>query len=110
MTPLRAAWVVAVAAVAVRVAALGPARRLARLAAGPRGPVDPDRAARAVAAAGRRLPGAGTCLPQAVALEALVEGAVLRIGAAPGRRAHAWVELGDRVVLGGDVSEFRVLV
>lgn len=75
----------------------------------------PERIAWAVAAASRYVPNARTCLPSALAAEALLrrEGhpARLRIGVARrgggGFRAHAWVESGDRVVVGGkDLSGF----
>jgi Transglutaminase-like superfamily len=62
----------------------------------------------AVSAAARRIPRA-TCLTQALALQALLarEGhdATLRLGVARGElgalEAHAWLESGGRVVIGG---------
>lgn len=63
----------------------------------------------AVSAAARHVPGAGGCLVQALAAERLLRvhglSACLRIGVASdgGKklRAHAWVESGGRVVIGG---------
>ena len=67
-----------------------------------------DDLAWAVSAAARRIPRA-TCLTQALALQALLtrEGhdASLRLGVARGElgslEAHAWLESGGRVVIGG---------
>lgn len=71
--------------------------------------VSPDRIAWAVMAAGRYAPGRATCLVEALAVEALLARrgypARLRVGVAreeDGRlQAHAWVESGGRVVIGG---------
>ena len=70
----------------------------------------------AVTLASRYVPGA-TCLPQALAGELLLRRAgiagELRIGVAKrndGRlRAHAWVESGGAVVIGGGRGEFTLL-
>lgn len=65
----------------------------------------------AVSAAARRVPRA-TCLTQALALQALLtqdgHDATLRLGVARGElgalEAHAWLESGGRVVIGGPQS------
>ncbi len=66
----------------------------------------------AVTAAGRQLLGNKPCLPQALGTRLLLRrrglGAQLRIGVArgPGGRleAHAWVENGERIIIGGSDS------
>jgi Transglutaminase-like superfamily len=80
----------------------------------------PEQAAWAVAAAARRLPGGATCLPRALVCDAMLRRrgypARLHIGVA-GRggvarlRAHAWVEMDDRVVIGDldDLAGFAPL-
>ena len=89
-----------------------PFRRTRQLAAREHGRTTPhatpDDLAWAVSAAARRVPGA-TCLTQALALQALLrrEGhdATLKLGVARGElgalEAHAWLESGGRVVIGG---------
>jgi hypothetical protein len=65
--------------------------------------------ARAVEVAGRHLPGAGTCLTQALAAEVLLRRqgypSLLHIGVLRGEEgrleAHAWLKSGDKVVIGG---------
>jgi len=78
----------------------------------------PDRAAWAVAAVSRRVPGARTCLVEALALEFLLlrHGfpVDLRLGVCrdeDGRmRAHAWVEHQGRVVIGAaDMKKYTLL-
>ena len=62
-----------------------------------------------VSAVGRRLPGVGTCLTQALLVQAVLEQSgresKLRIGVSRAEgdrfRAHAWVECGAEVVVGG---------
>lgn len=104
---LRAALLIAIAAVAARLLPLGAARRLLIRLAGPA--AGPDAVARAVGAAGRLL--RVGCLPRALAAEALLPGSRLRLGvAAPPFRAHAWVELGGRVVLGGPAVPYAPIV
>lgn len=76
-----------------------------------------DEIAWAVAAASRRIPRARTCLPRALAAEALLTRAgmapvlhvgVTRQGGAFG--AHAWTEVDGRIVVGGEEApEFRPL-
>jgi hypothetical protein len=71
--------------------------------------VSPDRIAWAVTVAGRYARGRATCLVEALAVETLLaqggHPARLRVGVAreeDGRlQAHAWVESGGRVVIGG---------
>jgi|ERR1043166_9582997 len=82
-----------------------------------RGNVRPEQAAWAVTAAARRLPGGATCLPQALACNAMLRrrgyatrlhiGVAGRQGIAPSA-AHAWVEMDDRVVIGdlADLARF----
>lgn len=78
----------------------------------------PDRAAWAVCAACRRIPGARTCLIEALALEFLLRRhdfpAQLRLGVCKDEsgklRAHAWVELHGRVVIGqADMEKYTLL-
>ena len=86
-------------------------RLLARALPGPAGSprLPAERVAWAVAVAGRCVPGGGNCLVQALAGQALLRStghdAQVRIGVArPGAdrlEAHAWVESGAAVVLGG---------
>ena len=72
---------------------------------------DRELAVWAVEAAGRRLLSRNPCLPKALAVLILFrragEQAELRLGVARDEdgpvRAHAWVESGGRVVIGGDV-------
>lgn len=67
----------------------------------------------AVEAAGRRLPAARTCLTQALTTQLLLarreQPALVRIGVTRGEggkfEAHAWVECGDEVVIGGHELE-----
>ena len=82
------------------------AARLARPTAGLRAPA--ARIAWAVAAAGRRVPGGRNCLAQALAAHVLLgrhgHPSRLRLGVARGSEgevtAHAWVEIGDAVLVG----------
>lgn len=105
---LRAALLIAIAAVAARLLPLGAARRLLIRLAGPASGT-PGEVAAAVGAAGRLL--RVGCLPRALAAEALLPGSRLRLGvAAPPFRAHAWVELGGRVVLGGPAAPYAPIV
>lgn len=70
----------------------------------------------AVTSAARRIP-AATCLTQALAAQYLLQrrgiAAELRIGVAreagKSLQAHAWVESGGRIVVGGDPSSFTSL-
>lgn len=71
-----------------------------------------DRVGWAVAAADARVPGDRACLERALVAEALLRrrghGAALRFGvdgADPDMEAHAWVESGDQVVVGGENRE-----
>ena len=72
-----------------------------------------DRVARAVAVASNHVPGVGTCLTQALAAQVLLarrgHQTSLRIGAARGEEgqfeAHAWLECGGKVVIGGSELE-----
>lgn len=97
----------------------GPLEWLARWLP-PSGPVgDPDRIARAVRTARRRLPAAPACLGTAVVARAMLAAhghpSDLRIGVArPGSgelEAHAWVERDGRVLVGDvpDLARFRPL-
>lgn len=80
----------------------------------------PERVAWAVSVTGRYVLGARRCLAEALASRALLarEGqpATLMIGVARGRggelEAHAWVESGDRVVVGAsrDLSRYVPLL
>jgi hypothetical protein len=85
----------------------------------PLGPPQPvftaPQVAAAVETAGRHLPGA-TCLVQALAGRHLLARygypSTLRLGVVRGREkstllAHAWLEWEGRVLLGGDVSDYR---
>lgn len=72
------------------------------------GAASPQQVAWAVEAVGRRLPWASSCLVQALAAESLLNRygcpARLRIGVSKETSAllaHAWVECGDLVVVGG---------
>ena len=75
------------------------------------GTVDHDRGGDEVA--GRHLPGAGTCLTQALAAEVLLRRqgypSLLHIGVLRGEEgqleAHAWLKSGDKVVIGGGELE-----
>jgi len=112
----RALLLVAFARLAVPRAGVTRTRRaVARLA--PRSAISSRRLAVLVAAAARVLPGAGPCLPRAIALEALLLGAgraaELRIGVAPrsgrGRLdTHAWVEV-EGVALDEDSAPYVAL-
>jgi hypothetical protein len=77
-----------------------------------------DRIVWAVEAAGRRLPGAGTCLTQALAAHVLLRRqgypTLLHIGVLRGEEgrfeAHAWLKSGDKVVIGGgELERYTVL-
>lgn len=74
-----------------------------------------ERIAWAVDVVGKRIPGGGNCLVQALATQVLLDRrrrtARLRIGVAKDRQgnleAHAWIESDGRVIIGGsDVSRF----
>jgi hypothetical protein len=77
-----------------------------------------DEVVRAVEVASRHLPGTKTCLAQALAAQVLLsrreQPALVRIGVARGEggefEAHAWVEIGGRVVIGGRELERYVLL
>jgi hypothetical protein len=116
---LRAAWLV----VGVRVGlSLLPSRVVLRQVNGaePRrslGRVQPDRIAWAVRAASRRVPQA-TCLTQALAAQLLLAQygyrSRLRLGVARGEQgdfqAHAWLECGGQIVIGGqDLGRYSPL-
>src|SRR6185369_4603974 len=90
-------------------------RTVSRIA--PASAVSVERLAHLVSAAAAGLPGATTCLPRAIVLEALLKAsgrpAELRIGVAPRGglprlRAHAWVEL-EGAAVGDDPSEYAAL-
>ncbi len=77
-----------------------------------------ERVAWAVEAASRHTPGIKTCLAQALAAQVLLARrgypALLHIGAVRGEReqfeAHAWVETGGKVVIGGsDLGRYTPL-
>lgn len=73
----------------------------------------PEKIAWAIGAASRWMPGARSCLTQALAAQVLLarrnHPARLHIGVVGGRRgrfrAHAWVESGGRVLIGGSGLE-----
>ncbi|GIV57702.1 MAG: hypothetical protein KatS3mg042_0615 [Rhodothermaceae bacterium] len=75
----------------------------------------PDEAVRMVRAAARRLLGDRPCLPQALAVRYWLKRAgrdsTLRIGvmkdAGGALKAHAWLELDGRVLIGGESSRQR---
>ncbi len=77
--------------------------------------LSPDEAVRAVRAAARRLLGERPCLPQALAVRYWLKRSgresVLRLGVTKddaGRlKAHAWLELDGRVLIGGESSRQR---
>jgi hypothetical protein len=78
-----------------------------------------DRIVWAVEAAGRHLPGAGTCLTQALAAQVLLarrgHPGLLHIGVVKGEEgkleAHAWLESRGRIVIGGsELERFTPLV
>ena len=72
----------------------------------------------AIARASHRVPWRADCLVQAVAarhwLERLGVATSLRVGVPAGRRdefeAHAWLMHGDKVITGGDVSDYIPLL
>ncbi len=77
-----------------------------------------ERIAWAVNVVGKRIPGGGNCLVQALATQVLLDRrrrtARLRIGVAKDRQgnleAHAWVESDGTIIIGGsDVSRFVAL-
>jgi hypothetical protein len=78
----------------------------------------PERVGWAIAVAGNHVP-ASTCLAQAIAGEVLLSRhgyeSTLHIGVAKGNHgqleAHAWLESGDRVVIGGsqDLTRYTLL-
>ncbi len=95
--------------------------RVSRPSAAPHGAdaCSPEQIAWAVSVASRYVPGAGTCLPQALATQMLLEReghvARLHIGIAKDDerqlQAHAWVESQGRVVIGGsDVGRYTQLM
>ena len=70
-----------------------------------------DRVAWAVGAMSRRIPGAGSCLPRALAAACLTGGEVkfgVRHGA-DGVEAHAWTVAKDRVVINGPIADWQTL-
>lgn len=118
---LEAALMLAVTAAGIRVVRFQAVRRwLARLAAvSDREVRAADRIVWAVETASGRLPGARTCLPRALVAQALLARhgfpANFRIGVArrdDGRvAAHAWVECGGEVVIGGgDIARYCSLL
>ena len=74
----------------------------------------PSLIARAVSGASRYLPGTGGCLTKALAAQSLLRRfghpASLQLGVSRGGthtfRAHAWVESGGEVLVGGPVDDF----
>jgi len=96
---------------------LGPLRRPATVRR--RGDeLSSERVAWAVDVVGKRIPGGGNCLVQALATQVILDRrrrpARLRIGVAKDARgnleAHAWVESDGTVIIGGsDVSRFVAL-
>jgi hypothetical protein len=85
-----------------------------------RGHASAEQTAWAVAAAARRLPGGASCLPQALAGHAMLHrrgyASRLEIGVATregigATRAHAWVEIDSRVIIGDldDLARFAPL-
>jgi len=118
---LEAAVVLALVTLALRVSSFTTALRLARwLGASRRSRVALaiERVAWALGAAGRRLPGGTNCLAQALAGQALLRRsgrrAVLRIGVARQASgefaAHAWVDCGGQIVVGGaERADFTAL-
>jgi hypothetical protein len=108
----RTVLVLAGVALGLRLLSFGTLRSAARSLSRLMASGEPDRVAWAVRAAGRRIPGARGCLPQALAGLALLEGAELRIGVTRENgaiAAHAWLEHGGRVVVGRlpDLDRFR---
>jgi hypothetical protein len=110
-----AVGVVATARVALSVGGVRGARPAARGAARLMRVGEVSRAPWAVAAVGRRLPGA-SCLTQAIALQAILARAGrpsrVEIGVAREQtfEAHAWVVCDDQIVLGGQgVERFRMV-
>jgi hypothetical protein len=82
-----------------------------------RGSIPPEKIVWAIGALGRRLPGLRNCLVQALAGQMLLarygQASQLRIGVArfaDGQfKAHAWVEVAGRILIGGGgVSQFTV--
>ena len=93
-------------------------RLLAKMAEAPTGSqkIDQsyaDKVAWTVEVTGRYMPGVGTCLTQALTARVLLarrgHPALLRIGVVKGEegqlQAHAWLESGGRVVIGGSELE-----
>jgi len=72
-----------------------------------------DRIVFAVRAMGARVPWRSDCLVQALAaqhwLASMGIGSSIHLGVKPSEapiNAHAWLKVGDRVVLGGDVADY----
>lgn len=72
-----------------------------------------DRIAFAVRAMGARVPWRSDCLVQALAaqhwLAAKAIGSTVHLGVKPSGaplNAHAWLKVGDRIVLGGDIADY----
>ena len=111
-----AAVLLATARLGVKAAGVSRTRQLlSRLSPGFR--VEPERLADLVRMACQALPGATSCLPRAIVLEALLRAArhpaELRIGVASrngGQRlpAHAWVEV-DGIAVAEDPSRYTAL-
>lgn len=81
-------------------------------------PLRPEQIAWAIRVASRYLPGAGNCLVQAFATQAMLarqgRPACIRIGVAKDEggqlKAHAWVECEGKIIIGGrGVSQYSAL-
>ena len=80
-------------------------------------PLSPEQIAWAISVASRYLPGKTTCLPKALAAQILLARTgyltQMRIGIARGDegklKGHAWVEYQDRILFGGDGSNYTLL-
>lgn len=75
-------------------------------------PVDAEHIPWAVETGATVIPAAVTCLPRAVVCQAMLAArgveTKIRLGVDPADdfAAHAWVERGDEVLIGGDVADF----
>jgi hypothetical protein len=114
---LRAAWLLLLTTAAVKLLRFRTANRLLRreVAANP-GQFSPETICWAVSAAARRIPGCN-CLPQALAgahllrANGIAADVVLGVATQASRLdAHAWIVHGNRVLLGGAMSEQRYTV
>ncbi|MCL6682823.1 lasso peptide biosynthesis B2 protein [Sphingomonas alba] len=79
----------------------------------PAGPEQVDRLVFAVSAMGARVPWRSDCLVQALAaqhwLASMGIGSSIHLGVKPSEApidAHAWLKVGDRILLGGDVADY----